>query len=64
VWAALERFLVAAKCAREEANYYLEEHDFDVQSALAAFRADLEWEKSAPKPQKVTTKSNKTRRNY
>jgi len=61
---AVERFLVAAKCDRDEANYYLEDHDFDVQRALAAFRADLEWEKNAPKPQKVTTKNSRTRRNY
>jgi CRISPR/Cas system-associated exonuclease Cas4 (RecB family) len=49
----VERFRAVAKCDKEEASFYLEEHEFDVERALAAFRADLEWEKQAPQPQKA-----------
>jgi LysM repeat protein len=52
---ASERFRALAKCGREEAQFYLEEHDYDFKLALAAYQADLEWEKKAPKPHKVTT---------
>jgi len=60
---AVERFRAVAKCDKEEASFYLEEHEFDVERALAAFRADLEWEKQAPQPKKTTTKT-RARRNY
>jgi len=49
----VERFRAVAKCDKEEASFYLEEHEFDVERALAAFRADLEWEKQAPQPKKA-----------
>ena len=45
----LNRFCRSQKCTREEARFYLEEHEWDYKAATTARTDDVEWEKSHPR---------------
>ena len=44
-----KRFQIATKCIDQaEVTYYLTSHDYDVDTAIAQYQADLEWERAHP----------------
>jgi len=50
------RFVAAAKCAKQEARYYLTDNDWDLEKALNLFFEDEEWAKSHPFPKDRSVK--------
>jgi len=66
----LRRSLVAefrrvSKCSFGEARYYLEENSFDMATALAQRKNDLDWEKDAPQqPQQLLSLEVQTSKPY
>jgi hypothetical protein len=43
---ATVRFIRATGCPQDEAKFYLEGHDYDVDKALAEYKADVRWERT------------------
>ncbi len=57
VFTAVKRFIHETKCDRCEATFYLDEHDYNLEAALSAYREDLRWENTAPPPRKVVLRT-------
>lgn len=46
---AMDEFLQITQCPRVEAQFYLDEVEYDLQKALQAYQADVDWESDQKK---------------